>query len=386
MTIHGRVLDLHGPASGYHDFHPDVSLNFQCNRWLEWIGPEAHDEIAAAVSNVGNYEQWIEAFLALAARTRASGRTFAAAYYDRAAEFFMPPQDLRKAAARARFLDTMREQYGVQPDRVPYQGAWLPAYDLRPEQSSTHPTMVVFGGYDSYIEELLPMLAAITAEGRRVVAFEGPGQGSALEDAGLVLTHEWEHPVAAVLDHYGLDDVTAVGISLGGGLVIRAAAFEPRIRRAVAWDILDDFLEAVGRQVAPGAAQAIRALLMLRASRIVNAAARVRAARSPVVQWALWQGMHITGTSMPYDFVASAGALTTRSISGRVTADVLLIAGADDHYVPLHQLHRQARNLTAARSVTTRVFTAAEQASNHCQIGNAGACVRTILAWADTLI
>ncbi|HYB35435.1 MAG TPA: alpha/beta fold hydrolase [Mycobacterium sp.] len=383
MTAQDPVL--HGPASGYHDFHPDRSLNFQCNRWLEWIGPEAHDEIAAAVRNVGSYEEWIDAFLSLATRTRAEGRELAAAYCDRAAEFFIPPQDPRKAAARARFLKTMREQYGVQPDRIPYQGAWLPAYDLQPGQTPTGPTVVVFGGYDSYIEEFLPMLTAIAAAGHRVVAFEGPGQGSALEDAGLVLTHEWERPMAAVLDHYGLDDVTAVGISLGGGLVIRAAAFEPRIRRAVAWDILDDFLEAVGRQVAPGAAQAIRALLVLRAGPIVNAAARARAARSPVVQWALWQGMHITGTTSPYDFMASARALTTRSISGRVTADVLLIAGADDHYVPLHQLHRQARNLTAARSVTTRVFTAAEQASNHCQIGNTGACIRTILAWADTL-
>ncbi len=40
--------------------------------------------------------------------------------------------------------------------------------------------------------------------------------------------------MAAVLDHYGLDDVTAVGISMGGALVIRAAAYEPRITRAVA--------------------------------------------------------------------------------------------------------------------------------------------------------
>ena len=35
-------------------------------------------------------------------------------------------------------------------------------------------------------------------------------------------------PVAAILDHYGLDDVAAVGISLGGWLGIRAAAFEPK--------------------------------------------------------------------------------------------------------------------------------------------------------------
>lgn len=378
------VVDLRGPASGYHDFHPDRSLNFQCNRWLELVGPEAYDEIAAAVRGVDSYEKWIEAFLALAARTRGEGRVLAAAYYDRAAEFFIPADDPRKAAVRARFVETMRDQYGLEPDRVPYAGGWLPAYDLRPEHVSG-PPVVVFGGFDSYIEEFFGMLTAIATAGHRVVAFEGPGQGGALEDAGLAFTHEWERPVAAILDHYGLDDVTAVGISLGGGLVIRAAAFEPRIRRAVAWDILDDEIEVIARQIAPGAAAVLRALLAVRARPIINAVARLSAARRPVSRWGLWQGMHITGTDSPYDFLASARAVSTRSISGRVTADVLLIAGADDHYVPLRQLHRQARNLTAARSVTTRVFTAAEQASNHCQVGNVNACVRFILAWIDTL-
>ncbi|WP_236982418.1 MULTISPECIES: hypothetical protein [Mycobacterium] len=70
---------------------------------------------------------------------------------------------------------------------------------------------------------------------------------------------------------------------------------------------------------------------------------------------------------------------------GSTIADTLLLAGADDHYVPLHQLQRQAANLTSARSpVTTRLFTAAEQAGNHCQIGNIGACVSEILAWVDS--
>ncbi|EUA50327.1 hypothetical protein I552_1263 [Mycobacterium xenopi 3993] len=31
------------------------------------------------------------------------------------------------------------------------------------------------------------------------------------------------------------------------------------------------------------------------------------------------------------------------------------------------------------------MFTAAEQASNHCQVGNSGACIRTILSWIDTV-
>src|SRR6202022_4817767 len=26
---------------GYRRFHPDVSINFQCNRWGQWIGPSA---------------------------------------------------------------------------------------------------------------------------------------------------------------------------------------------------------------------------------------------------------------------------------------------------------------------------------------------------------
>jgi pimeloyl-ACP methyl ester carboxylesterase len=65
------------------------------------------------------------------------------------------------------------------------------------------------------------------------------------------------------------------------------------------------------------------------------------------------------------------------------TADVLLLAGADDHYVPLKQLRRQAANLTRARSVSTRTFTAAEQAGNHCQVGNIGAAVRVIEGWLE---
>ena len=34
------------PPIGYHQFHPDVSVNFQCNRWVQWIGPSAIDEVA----------------------------------------------------------------------------------------------------------------------------------------------------------------------------------------------------------------------------------------------------------------------------------------------------------------------------------------------------
>jgi hypothetical protein len=91
----------------------------------------------------------------------------------------------------------------------------------------------------------------------------------------------------------------------------------------------------------------------------------------------------VTGTATPYDFLRATTAMSTRKISDRVHADVLLLAGADDHYVPLAQLARQAGNLTNARSVTTRLFTAAEQASNHCQLGNIAAVSRLIDTWLE---
>ena len=129
-----------------------------------------------------------------------------------------------------------------------------------------------------------------------------------------------------------------MGISLGGGLVIRAAAFEPRISRAVAFDILDDFFEAIARQIGRGVRMPLRALLTARARWLVNAIAGRAAARKPVSEWGLQQGMHVTGTATPYDFLRSTTAMSTRKISHRVRADVLLLAGADDHYVPLEQL------------------------------------------------
>jgi pimeloyl-ACP methyl ester carboxylesterase len=368
------------PPFGYRQFHPDVSLNFECNRWAEWIGPSAIGEVAGLAGHANSYPEWISGFLGLADQARAADRVFAAAYYDRAAEFFMTGEDPRRDAARDRFLQTMRAIYDVTPEHIPFGSGALPAYDLRP-QRQIGPTIVMFGGFDSYIEEFLPMMAAMVDAGRRVVAFEGPGQGGALEDYGLPLMPEWERPMAAVLDHYGLKDVTAIGISMGGALVIRAAAFEPRITRAVAYDVMEDLFEAAVRQMGRGMAMLVRALLRIRARRMINTFAARAVSRRPAAEWGLRQGMLITGTRTPYDFLLASTRVSTRGISRRVTADVLLLAGADDHFIPLAVLWRQAAALTHARSVTTRTFTAAEQASNHCQTGNYAAAARVIDDW-----
>jgi alpha-beta hydrolase superfamily lysophospholipase len=106
-------------------------------------------------------------------------------------------------------------------------------------------TVVIHAGFDAYIEEFYALAKAIALEGYDVVMFDGPGQGSTLMREKISMTEKWEEPVRAVLDHLSLTDVTLIGISLGGYLALRSAAFEPRIRRVIADDVMLDFFQCV---------------------------------------------------------------------------------------------------------------------------------------------
>jgi hypothetical protein len=103
--------------------------------------------------------------------------------------------------------------------------------------------------------------------------------------------------------------------------------------------------------------------------------------RSLVITWGVRQGMHVTGTSTPYQYFREAKRYRTEDISPLVEQDVLLLGGAEDHYVPLHQFHDQLRWLTGARSLTARLFTRQEQAQNHVHVGNVGLSLRVIADW-----
>ena len=47
-------------------------------------------------------------------------------------------------------------------------------------------------------------------------------------------------PIKAVFDYLRLEDVSIIGIAMGGWLGLRAAAFEPRIKRVIASSVLFD--------------------------------------------------------------------------------------------------------------------------------------------------
>ena len=370
---------------GYHVFHPDVSINYQLNRFCDG-SPASVAELTEAGPRINDYGDYTRELLALSQTADGAGRTLAAALYQRSAEFYMLPGDSRKDAARHRFIESMRQVFGVDVEArqdIPYAGGHLGGYRITPPNAIG--TMVLCGGFDSYMEELFATQAYFVAAGYDVVIFEGPGQGSVLEDGHLPMTPNWAPVVSAVLDHYQLSDITLMGYSLGGCLAIRAAAGEPRIRRVVCDDILTDFSECTLGQVGPATRRVLATLLVLRAKGAVNWLTARAMRGSPVVEWGLSQGMHTTGTGTPYDFLRGTRRYETGSASGRVTQDVLLLAGSLDHYVPRSQLTDQLDSLTSARSVTARLLTTTENAQNHVHVGNTELSLHVISTWMASL-
>lgn len=369
---------------GWRELHSDVSLNFQINRWAAYGGERWLADVRPVVARLTDYSAWRDTFVALGETALRENRTLDAALHLRAAEFFMTARDPRKQPTRRRLLELLRSATGVDESarrEVALDSLRLPAWHFPADPSRG--TLVVFGGFDSYIEEFFPILLRLRDEGWNVIGFEGPGQGSVLEDQHAPMTPDWHHPVGAVLDAFGLDDVTLVGISLGGCLAVRAAAREPRVRRVVAYDALTDFYAVILAQRPPIAGALVRGLQAVRASTLLDRSVRALARRSPVVAWGIEQAMHVLGCESPHQALAAARGFQTADISHLVTQDVLLLAGARDHYVPLEQIWEQGRMLTNARSITTRVFSVEEHAQAHCQVGNLPLVLDVIASWVQ---
>ncbi len=112
---------------------------------------------------------------------------------------------------------------------------------------------------------------------------------------------------------------------------------------------------------------------------IVNVSMRLSAqARQIVGQW-----MYTTGAATPAAWNEQLQHYSVSDVASQIHQDVLLLAGAEDQIVPLKEYHNTMNGLPNTRSLTGRIFTAEEQAQNHCQVGNIKLALDVILQWVD---
>jgi alpha-beta hydrolase superfamily lysophospholipase len=364
---------------GYHEFHKDQGINFQLNRYYSF-GYARFEDMKEAGQKINSFEDWKIEMLKLAETAVSEGRLMNAAFYYRAAEFFVLRDDPEKELLYDKFIDQFYMAFQddeIKKYEVPYNDTFLPAIRIQPVATEKRGTVVVHGGNDSFMEEIYSVMRYFPDLGYELIAFEGPGQGSALKKYGLPLNIEWEKPTKAILDYFKLDDVTLLGVSMGGWLCIRAAAFEPRIKRVIAWSVsfdVNQYTNIVGQQIAK--------LFMSKFRNFANNVMVKKMKKNLMYSWFVNNLMYITNKEVPIEAFDVLMQFNEENLhSDLVRQDVLILTGREDHLIPFKMHDMQVKALTSARSVTGRAFSKEENAQNHCQIGNIGLALDVMEKW-----
>jgi pimeloyl-ACP methyl ester carboxylesterase len=366
---------------GYHEFHKNQVFNFQLNRWYS-LGYARFEDMKKAGQKIETFTDWKAEMLTLAEKAVSEERFMNAAFYYRAAEFYTLPDDPDKERFYNEFKTlfyTVFQDDTIKKFEVPYKNAFLPALKI-PSVSKTKGTIIMHGGFDSLIEEFYSMMRYFSNNGYNVIGFEGPGQGAALRKYNLPLDYEWEKPTKVILDYFNLDNVTLLGISMGGWFCFRASAFEPRIKRVIASSIAYDYMKSYNVII-----RMLHIFFFKYFRDFTNKMAMKSLKKDKGMEtWMTNNLMYITQTKTPMDAFEFWLRLNEKNLhSELVKQDVLILTGKNDHFIPFKMHKMQVDALKNAKSVTAKVFTEKDHAHNHCQIGNIGLALDIMVKWIE---
>ncbi|MEV7510345.1 MULTISPECIES: alpha/beta fold hydrolase [unclassified Streptomyces] len=351
------------------------------------------------------YTEWIatadrvagEAEKALAAGHRISARDgfLRASNYYRSAEFFLHgnPCDARHDHAYDRSVTCFRAAAAlftpvIEPIEIPYEDTTLPGYLYRVDGSGTpRPTVIMHNGFDGTAEEMHFFGAMAAVErGYNVLVFDGPGMPGPRHHQGLVFRPDWENVITPVVDFAeNLPDVDGsrlalIGISMGGILAPRAAAFEHRLAALIAVDGLYDLGQVAVRNV-PGTREEAERLLRAESAPELDAAFEQAMAHDPIARWAINHGMYVMGVDTPRAFSASYLDYTLADgIAERIQCPTLVCDAEEDMFFQ-GQPEQLYDHLTCPK--TFMEFTTEEGAGAHCHPGAMRLSIARIYDWLD---
>jgi dipeptidyl aminopeptidase/acylaminoacyl peptidase len=238
---------------------PDARIQAAVANWAPRLLAQGVDpgDFARVTAPLERWEEWLDAWvangdlhaeLAREAERRDRRRTAGEAWVHAALSYhfakfvwLVDPGRHRDAADLA--VAALRRAHGLLDPtaerlEIPFEATAMAATLRRPRDAARPPLVLLLPGLDSAKEEFFHWENVFLARGMATLSLDGPGQG----ETGWT-THirpDYEVAVAAALDHLrdrgdlDLGRVGAAGVSLGGYYAPRAAAFEPRLRAAVA--------------------------------------------------------------------------------------------------------------------------------------------------------
>lgn len=259
------------------------------------------------------------------------------------------------------------------------QNVTVPAYWAKASGTGPKPTVIINNGSDAQLIDTYAFGGAAALErGYNALMFEGPGQGSLLFEQNISFTPYWQDVITPLIDFVLAQPetdpaaVALTGWSFGGLLVMRAAAHEHRLKAVVAdpvfYNDLAPYKELQGipsndiwiNEVYPslpkygvtGSRTSLRFLLNKRGE-IFGTSFHDQALTGVVIQ-------DLIG------LLAAIGSYTgDAELFGEITAHSLLLTYEGDDFFTGQDATVKGW-MTAAASIDTHAFTAAEGAQFHC--------------------
>jgi dipeptidyl aminopeptidase/acylaminoacyl peptidase len=335
--------------------------------------------IAAGIRS-GNRDDWTRSFLAMAERVAAiaeeaerqqrrqtaSESHLRAFTYLRVAELMRRYEDAEKIPLYRRAMDSFRRGLALsahrhEPVSFDFDGKRLEGWFFPPQAAAAGqlarggrtPCVIYLSGADALPEQnFFRGVQWLTSRGLACLLFNGPGQGGSIRLLRMPTIPDYERPVSAAIDYLvtraDVDPqrVGILGVSMAGYYVMRAAAFEPRLKAVVAWGAMYSVLDDLWRCY-----PALRRQLV-------------------------W----ITGAKDEADAQVKLKAFTLEGILGRVRCPVLVTHGVNDEMVPVASAQRTYDEI-AATDKSLRLYTPEEGGDTHINIDNWSQAVPPMADW-----
>ena len=352
----------------------------------------------------GDDESWYKEWLSTAERIYAVGESCLAkgrrvsareAYlragsYFRSAEFFLhaDPNDQRALGTAAKSRQAFQKALPLlsppgQQFEIPYEGVTLPGYfSPTTEGSGRRPLMIAITGFDGTGEEMFMGHApAFNRRGWHFLTIEGPGQGRCVREQKLYFRPDWEKVMTPVVDFAlklpGVDPgrVALMGVSFGGYLAPRAAAFERRLSACIANGGVFDFAAPQLKRMPPFMVEFID-----KDPAAFDAMMKEGVKKMPEARWALQDGMWKFNAGSPSEYYKKLRQYNLKDCADKIKCKTLVIDSEAEQFFP-----GQAKELYDALKCEKDllVFTVAEGAELHCQVGAAAVSHQRICDWLD---
>ncbi len=365
---------------GYYDFNKNKAFNFQLNRFYS-MGYARLEDMEAIGKRISSFDEWHHEMIKLAEQSVSENRLLNTAIYYRAAEFFLTEENPEKEILYNKFIDYFykaRANDNIKKVEIPNNESSIYTLHLQPENGEKG-TIIMHAGYDGFKEELYSLMLYFYNNNYEVITFDVPWMGRSQKNKEMGLDIEWEKPIKSILDYFELDNVTLIGISMGGWLSLRAAAFEPRIKRVIASSVSYDVSQyngILGQQLAK--------LFFNKFRKFTNKMITKKMQKDLYYAWFVNHLMYATNKQSPIEAFDVLMQFSEENLhSELVKQDVLIITGKEDHAIPYKMHKLQVKALTNAKSVTAKVYTKETTGQYHCQIGNVSLALVAMLDWIE---